>query len=180
MHGRRRNGSFKKLSGGSTCNHLDFDTGTPGQSRDLNGRTGRVGSREEFRVHLVHALKFREIGHEDGRLDDMREVEVLILQDQPYVLENPTSLVPDVPKHRSTGLRGVDGDLSRTKEQVTDSNAVGIGSQCGSRRRRTDRNLRHGKGYCFSSNQAIWMFSRIFSFDASGESLKSSSSQTIL
>ena len=105
-----------------------------------------MGRRKEFRIDLVRAREFREVGHEDRRVDDMREGEALVLQDQPHILQHAACLIPDIPNDRSAGLGGVDRDLARTEEEIPDADAMGVGTERGSGRRGTDRELGHRRG----------------------------------
>jgi hypothetical protein len=62
--------------------------------------------------NLVHALEFREVGHEHRRFHDGRKIESLTPEDKADILKHPAGLGADVTFRRLAGLSGIDRDLA--------------------------------------------------------------------
>jgi len=104
-------------------NDLDLDIGPLRQRGDLDrGPCGKV-RRKILCVHLIHAGEICQVRQENSAFDDIRERELLIVENRLNILQGPPGLRLDVSADKVAGCR-VQWYLTGAEKEVANSYGV--------------------------------------------------------
>ena len=114
------------LSGGDD---FDFDGGAFRQGSDLDGGAGGGGGFEVGAVKLVYGLEIGEVGQENGRLDDVSEIQSLCPEHGCDVFHYPPRLCINVAGNDFASL-WIQRDLAGTKDEIANTNGLRVRPDC--------------------------------------------------
>ena len=108
---------------------FDFDGGAFRKGSDLDaGAGGRVGF-EVGAVKLVYGLEIGEVGQENGRLDDVSEIQSLCPEHGCDVFHYPLRLCIYVAGNDFASL-WIQRDLAGTKDEIANTNGLRVRPDC--------------------------------------------------
>ncbi len=119
---------------------VDLDPRLAWQRRHLNGRACRIWRPEMLSIDSVHNLELAKIDHEDGRLDDVYEIQSGRRQHFAEILQHPTRLEFD-PAFDDCARRRVQSNLPRAEYQSVLLDRLRIGTYRGRRLAERSRDL---------------------------------------
>ena len=119
------------------CHHLNFHSRVFRQCGDLNRGARREIFREIPRVNLIHAREVGEVRHENRGFNDIRERQLLVVQNRFHVLQDALGLGLDVAGNQVAGGR-VNRDLAGAEQQIADAHGVVVRADGGGRFGRFD------------------------------------------
>jgi len=123
-------GAWPQAATAQKCAMTSISILAPLGGGDLDGGAGREVGGEVLRIHLVHAGEVRQVGEEDGALDDVREGELLVVEDGFDVPQDAVGLGLDVTGDEVSSGR-INGNLAGAEQQVADADGVVVRATAG-------------------------------------------------
>ena len=108
---------------------FNFDGGAFREGSDLNGGAGGGVGFEVGAVKLVYGLEIGEVGQENGRLDDVSEIQSLCPEHGCDVFHYPPRLCINVAGNDFASL-WIQRDLAGTKDEIANTNGLRVRPDC--------------------------------------------------